>query len=426
MKIIISVLALAIFLPFLAASTLDETSAQSQQTAEYWIKIGNELNDFEYIDVERNAESVKAFDKAIDIDPSNKEAWMGLKEALNRIWSATYNEEDMRQAHNVGAMNLNNLSNPRNAPALSDHANRTSNASKPAPQTAAEWIAFGNRSRFTSNGDANALTAYNRAIELDPNSTTAWITRGNLLESIGFKDKNNYAEAVKSFDKAIDIDPYNNFAWNDLADALERVNAFEEAYNIYDLLGGNGRIDDLNDPKGFAALSDHAKRMATYSDFEIKTESNLTFGNSEPKYITKYDAFEALNETPYFKTLKNYIDKIEVVEGSRIEVDLNMTTNISDSERVSRLVFEALFKNPLVNEVNIECYKFAVYATVPGRTFLHDYEMTRADAEEVNEWVNLDLRRYDSLHHESIVETLDGFGVEVPSDAVVTGNSVSW
>jgi tetratricopeptide (TPR) repeat protein len=257
-------------------------STQSQQTAEYWIKIGNELNGFEYIDVNRSKEAVKAFDKAIDIDPSNRDAWMGLKDALRKIVVSTnYNEEYERQSDNVYALleHLRNISDLRCAPALSDHANRT----------------------------------------------------------------------------------------------------------------------------------------AYYS-----------MGDNEPKYATKYDVVEALNGSPYFKGVQNYIDRVEVDYDNRIEVDLNMTTNISDSERASRLVFEALFKNPLVNEVEIECFKFEVYFTVPGTMSLHHYEMTRADAEDVNDWINLDLRRYDSMYHESVVETLEGFGVKVPSNAVVTGNSVSW
>lgn len=147
----------------------------------------------------------------------------------------------------------------------------------------------------------------------------------------------------------------------------------------------------------------------------VKTPSNATSSN-EFEYATEYDVIEALNGTPYFETTEEHAFQ---KYGDRIEVDLNMTSNISDSERASRLVFQALFKNPLVNEVEIECYSYAVYATVPGKMSFQHYVMTRTDAEEVKDWVNLDLWRYDP-GKQFIIEALGGIealeGGQVPSD----------
>jgi hypothetical protein len=258
------------------------TSAQCQQTAEYWIKLGNDLNAFEYIDAGRNAEAVKAFDKAIDIDPSNKEAWRGLRDALRSIAVATNNEEDSRQADNVDAVYAHgtNLNDPRSAPALFDHANRT--------------------------------------------------------------------------------------------------------------------------------------------------EYNAISGDVAFTYATENVIIDALNGTPYFDASER-----DVFEnyGEQIKVTLNMTSNTSDSERASRLVFEALFKYPRVNDISVVCYEIIWDRIGSLSNYKHDYKMTRADAVKVDDWVNLDLSRYDSVHGDphvlppEIDQHLAQFGVRIPNNTEMVGNS---
>jgi tetratricopeptide (TPR) repeat protein len=258
------------------------TSAQCQQTANYWIKLGNDLNAFEYIDAGRNAEAVKAFDKAIDIDPSNKEAWQGLRDALRSIAVATNKEDDSRQADNVDAVYAHgtNLNDPRSAPALSDHANRT--------------------------------------------------------------------------------------------------------------------------------------------------EYNAISGDVAVTYATENVVIDALNGTPYFDgserdAFENY--------GEQIKVTLNMTSNTSDSERASRLVFEALFKYPQVNDISVVCYEIIWDRIGSLSSYKHDYRMTRADAVEVDDWVNLDLSRYDSVKGDphvlppEIDQHLAQFGIRIPNNTEMEGNS---
>lgn len=395
--------------------------SQCQQTAEYWIKLGNDLNSFEYVDVERNTEAAKAFDKAIDIDPSNKEAWMGLKDALCRIAVATNNEEDLRQAHNADEVYAHgtNMSDLRSAPALLDHSNRTSNKSVLAPQTVAEWIAFGNTTRFTPNGSERALAAYDMAIKLDPNLLIAWIARGNLLASMGSNDYRYYDEAVKSFDRAIDINPLGRDAWIGLEDALNGMGAYDDAYHIQDLLG-NSCVVNLSDPRSTAAFSDYERRKAAYSDLEIETASNTTYpstiSSDKFKYATEYDVIDALNGAPYFDPSEG-----EVYDNSYgpIKVTLNMTSNTSDSESAARQVFEALFKYPKVEEVNVVCYKAAWDKIGELTIYIHDYTMTSANAKDVGDWINIDLRRYDLYYHDPPVytselsESMTRFGVGV-------------
>lgn len=256
MRIIMPILALVLLLPLLATGAPNEISTQHQQTAEYWIKIGNELNDVYYVNADRSIEAVKAFDKAIEIDPSNRDAWTGLKDALRKIVVSTnYNVEYERQSENVYSLleHLRNLSDPRCAPALSDHANRT---------------------------------------------------------------------------------------------------------------------------------------------------AHYLVNNNEIAYATEYDVIEALNGTPYFEPSEREAYGNHVTQ---TKVALNMTSNTSDSERAARLVFEALFKYPRQDKVNVICYEAVWDRICESSSYIHDYTMTREDAEKVEDWTSIDLRRYDSFYQEPLI-----------------------
>jgi len=53
---------------------------------------------------------------------------------------------------------------------------------------------------------ADAISAFNKSIEIDPQFKEAWNNKGEALRSQG-----NYDEAIKAFDEAIEIDPnYTN------------------------------------------------------------------------------------------------------------------------------------------------------------------------------------------------------------------------
>lgn len=76
---------------------------------------------------------------------------------------------------------------------------------------------------------SNALLCYNKAIEVDPKSTEAWVRKGDLL---GFYSK--YSEAITCYDNAIRIDPKYKQAWNGKGKALEDLRRYTEAISCYD------------------------------------------------------------------------------------------------------------------------------------------------------------------------------------------------
>jgi tetratricopeptide (TPR) repeat protein len=64
-----------------------------------------------------------------------------------------------------------------------------------------EWVGKGDALNRQGNF-SEAITAYNKALELDPNYVNAWDGKGWSLNELG-----NYSQAIIYLDKALEIDP---------------------------------------------------------------------------------------------------------------------------------------------------------------------------------------------------------------------------
>lgn len=69
-----------------------------------------------------------------------------------------------------------------------------------------------------------AIAAYDKAIQLDPNYALIWINKGVALYNQGKYDK-----AVQALDKVIELDPYNAFAWRLKGNVLKPLGKTSEA-----------------------------------------------------------------------------------------------------------------------------------------------------------------------------------------------------
>ncbi|MBW4525028.1 MAG: tetratricopeptide repeat protein [Phormidium tanganyikae FI6-MK23] len=74
-----------------------------------------------------------------------------------------------------------------------------------------------------------AITSYDRALELQPDTYEAHYNRGNALSIIG-----RYEEAIISYDRALKFKPAIHAAWSNRGFALMKVGQFEAAYESYD------------------------------------------------------------------------------------------------------------------------------------------------------------------------------------------------
>jgi tetratricopeptide (TPR) repeat protein len=69
-----------------------------------------------------------------------------------------------------------------------------------------------------------AITSWNKALELNPNLPQAWHNRGSALAELG-----RLEEAIASFDQAIALNPQDYTAWNDKGNALYNLQQWEKA-----------------------------------------------------------------------------------------------------------------------------------------------------------------------------------------------------
>ena len=111
----------------------------------------------------------------------------------------------------------------------------------------------------------DALEAYNRAIELDPNYAPPHNNRGNTLS-----DLNRHEEALEAFDRSIELDPNKALPHHGRGAALYNLNRHEEALEAYDraieldpndALPHHGRgivLSDLNRPEEALEAFDRA------------------------------------------------------------------------------------------------------------------------------------------------------------------------
>jgi tetratricopeptide (TPR) repeat protein len=95
------------------------------------------------------------------------------------------------------------------------------------------------------NGQFNdALAASNRSLEINPNYIQGWINRGQILYNIGYwyEDSGHnmaaadtlYAEQLTAFEKAVVLDPGNAEAWFNKGYALAGMKRYNEAIAAFD------------------------------------------------------------------------------------------------------------------------------------------------------------------------------------------------
>jgi PKD repeat protein len=98
----------------------------------------------------------------------------------------------------------------------------------PSPQSSGEdWINKG-LGLGSEGKNAEALEAFDMALQIDPGLVRAWYNRGYALNNLG-----RYDEAIKSFDKAIEIGPQYANIWQGKGAALEAVGRMAEANEAY-------------------------------------------------------------------------------------------------------------------------------------------------------------------------------------------------
>jgi tetratricopeptide (TPR) repeat protein len=154
----------------------------------------------------RNEEAVKAYDKALEIDPS-KDSW--VQESKGLALAALGKEREAAKSYNKALEPYDKAI---------EAANSTQNLSEAWAQ---KGFVLQEQGKYEE-----AIKSLDNATKIDPQNAMAWKMKGAVLR---FKEVGRYEEAIQAFDKALQIDPKDAQAWNLKGQALKALGQNSEA-----------------------------------------------------------------------------------------------------------------------------------------------------------------------------------------------------
>ena len=234
----------AVVLMLLAA--LCVTAAAQEDTADYWIKIGDGLvlnNSFQ--------EALAAYENAIQIDPENEDTWLSKalvhqilskqanKEALNLAEKKLENNSQDARAWQARGAALAGLG--REDEAIQSFENATEifdlEIQKNPENATAWWFKAENLNNLGK--EQEALPAYEKVIELNgTRKVDAWFAKAIIFMNL---DRHN--ESLTAFDEVVELDPKYVLAWMGkgyILTALGRDSEAEDAFARAEELGYEG------------------------------------------------------------------------------------------------------------------------------------------------------------------------------------------
>lgn len=309
-------------------------AAAAQNTADGWYKKGQELN--------RNGsfgEAVKAYDRAIELEPNNAELFIAKSLSLNMLAllasNKSINNESMKALD--GAIKLD----PKNSRAWELKGSFLSQAKKYDESMKAYEKAIENINNYKEDNNSNlteflsyiwtsksislwqmmkyneSLEALDKAVQIDPaGNYDAWVFKGQLLASL-----RRFNESLQAFDKAAATEAAKSqpeikaLPWTAKGYVLIDMGRYEEADQIYQrVISLNFTIEDNNRHLADAwsgrgnALAKLGKYSQSLSAFNKSIELN---GDIAPYALTgKGDALLASGR--YDEAIRAYNQALEL------------------------------------------------------------------------------------------------------------------
>ena len=210
-----------------------------------WFKKGYALSHIGIEKIRKNdQEAMKAFDKAIEIDPNYAQAyaarcsiyteWEQFEKALKESNQAIRLKPNLAWGFNCRGYAHTGLENYKEA--IQDYNQALALAPKYV------WV-YCNRSwtYMRMNKNQQALEDANKAIELAPDFSTAYFRRGRALAAL-----NNFQDAIKDFDQAIELN--RGFSWSYFrrGQALLKLNKQDQALGDFKQAARLGNVEAQN------------------------------------------------------------------------------------------------------------------------------------------------------------------------------------
>ncbi len=151
---------------------------------------------------------------------------------------------------------------------------------------------------LAANGsNEQALLAYERSIEIEPDNEIAWINMASVLSRLNRTDEAEgaYRNALSIFDEMIQSDPQNATLWASRGLLLHNVDDYEESVKAFD----NATAIDPGyeiawKMKGVILFSELSRYDEAIDAFDMALEINP---NDPLTWQAKGDALSALNRT---------------------------------------------------------------------------------------------------------------------------------
>jgi len=255
--------------------------------------------------------AVELFDKAIDLDSKNIEAWIGKAECQFEIKDKKANDS-MRQALSINEDDYRILNLIAKVAIYNRWDNKWSYIDKALEANAYHadiffWIA---ESYFYACKDyKNALQWYEFSILDDPKYARPWLGRGNCL-----LQQNELDESLECFERAIERDCFLIEAWTQKIEVLFSLNlvdrAWEQHLEAMEIFGDDPWLMFLRG-RYFLIKEKYEQAMITFNFACNKSEN-------DPRLLTRIGAI--LAQSPLAPHASDYLDKALKLDSTNMEI----------------------------------------------------------------------------------------------------------
>ena len=143
-----------------------------------------------------------------------------------------------------------------------------------------------------------AITAFDKAIEINPHNWVAWDGKGVILTELG-----KYDEAIKAFDKAIELNPTNSEVFNNRELALSKLNKTTLIKNVSVANGTNALTENMpSKPQGKFIFTPQEKMTQGITSSVI---ARITINTSE-EFVRLIESNDKLESSNYKPESNNY------------------------------------------------------------------------------------------------------------------------
>jgi tetratricopeptide (TPR) repeat protein len=200
-----------------------------------WFKRGAVLQN-----LRRYEAALTCYDQVVELQADNYWAWhdrgkvlealQQFEEAMRSYDRAVQIKPDL-QAAIEGRQRMRSVLQQVNLPSEEDSTVLPGKPSDPNPQASDDYGTWFQKGQVLEklHHYTDAVMAYNKAMQLNPNDPEVLRWRGNVLFSL-----KRYEEAIGSYDKAIQLQPSNPHLWRCLASSLIKLKRYQEAAVCFD------------------------------------------------------------------------------------------------------------------------------------------------------------------------------------------------